>query len=206
MEQLVKKLVQEGILKTPRIIEAFQNIDRADFVLSEYKSEAYGDYPLPIGERQTISQPYTVAFMLELLQPKPGNKILDVGSGSGWTTALLSHIVGKSGKVIGIEVVPELKAFGEKNIAKYNFIKKGVTEFRSLNAENGIPDEAPFTRILSGASAQTTPEAWKKQLALSGRIVSPVKDKIILLIKKSEREFEKKEYPGFAFVPFISEE
>lgn len=198
--------MQEGILKTPRIIEAFQNIDRADFVLSEYKSEAYGDYPLPIGERQTISQPYTVAFMLELLQPKPGNKILDVGSGSGWTTALLSHIVGKSGKVIGIEVVPELKAFGEKNIAKYNFIKKGVTEFRSLNAENGIPDEAPFTRILSGASAQTTPEAWKKQLALSGRIVSPVKDKIILLIKKSEREFEKKEYPGFAFVPFISEE
>ena len=78
---LIKSLISEGYLKTPRIIEAFHVIDRADFVLPEQKDDAYGNYPLPIGEGQTISQPLTVAFMLELLEPQPGEKILDIGSG-----------------------------------------------------------------------------------------------------------------------------
>ena len=118
---LVEKLKVDGFLKMPAIISAFQKIDRADFVLPQYSNEAYEDYPLPIGHGQTISQPATVAFMLELLQPKIGEKILDIGAGSGWATALLAEIVGKDGKVYGLEIISELVEFGKNNLGKYNF-------------------------------------------------------------------------------------
>jgi len=99
---LISKLLEDGVLKTKRIIEAFMEIDRADFVKKEYIGEAYGDYPLPTEQGQTISQPSTVAFMLELLQPAEGDRILDVGSGSGWSTALLAQIAGPKGRVWGV--------------------------------------------------------------------------------------------------------
>lgn len=95
-EQLIEHLKEDGPLETPRIINAFRAVDRADFVKKESKRNAYIDRPLPIGEGQTISQPYTVAFMLEKLQPEFGDKILDIGSGSGWTTALLAYCAGIS--------------------------------------------------------------------------------------------------------------
>lgn len=204
MEKLVKELTEMGVLKTSRIIEAFKATDRKDFVLEEYKNEAYENIPLPIGYGQTISQPYTVAFMLELLQPNVGNKIMDVGSGSGWTTALLAHITGEKGRIFSIELIPELKKFGEENVSKYNFIKKEIVQFLSINAVRGISEEAPFDRILSGASAHEVPSAWKKQLKIGGRIVIPIRDSIHLLIKKSEKEFSDQEFSGFAFVPFIT--
>ena len=93
MKYLIKELMAEGILKTPSIIEAFEKVDRKDFVPEELKDKAYLNTPLPIGYGQTISQPLTVAFMLELLQPQAGDKVLEIGSGSGWQTALLAHMV-----------------------------------------------------------------------------------------------------------------
>ena len=90
---LIDNLIQQGYLKTPRIIEAFRKIKREDFVPEELKYETEGNYPLSIGHGQTISQPLTVAFMLELLQPQPGDRVLDIGSGSGWVTILLACIV-----------------------------------------------------------------------------------------------------------------
>lgn len=203
MEQLIQSLIKQNVLKMPHIIEAFKAIDRKDFVSEEYKDEAYVDIALPIGEGQTISQPYTVAFMLELLQPEKGNKIMDVGSGSGWQTALLAHIVSHHGKVFGIERIPEVKKIGDENIGKYNFIKKRIVVNLEMNAENGIPQEAPFDRIIAGASGESVPEAWKEQLKVWGRIVMPIGDAIHLLIKKKDGSFEEEIFPGFAFVPFV---
>ncbi len=203
MKQLIKELIETGYLRTPAIIEAFQKINRADFVPEEEKEEAYLNAPLAIGCGQTISQPLTVAFMLELLRPEKGNKILEIGSGSGWQTALLSSIVGDRGRVFAMEIIPELETFGRKNVSKYSFVQKKIARFYCLNAIHGLPEEAPFDRIISAASTEEIPLAWKEQLKTGGRMVVPVKNAIHLLIKKSKNDFEEKIYPGFAFVPFV---
>ncbi|MGB9609289.1 MAG: protein-L-isoaspartate O-methyltransferase family protein, partial [Minisyncoccia bacterium] len=111
--KLIDDLIKDGFLKSPRIIDAFRKVDRMNFVIDYVKNEAYRNSPLAIGFGQTISQPLTVAFMLELLDVQEGNKVLDVGSGSGWTTALLAELVGEKGKVYGIEIIPELYEFGK---------------------------------------------------------------------------------------------
>lgn len=206
---LVDDLIQEGWLKTPRIIEAFKTIKRVDFLPEDVQDLAELNEALPIGYGQTISQPLVVAFMLERLQPRSGDRILDVGAGSGWTSALLAYIVGQKGKVIAIEVIPELKKFGEENVAKYNFIKKKIVEFIYADGSKGCEKEAPFDKILCSASVQDEiPRAWKNQLKIEGRIVTPLGSSVWLLIKKpptkfGRGEFEEIEYPGFAFVPLI---
>ncbi len=200
---LIEELIKEGWLKTPRIIEAFKKIKRVDFLPDDIKDLAELNEALPIGLGQTISQPLVVAFILELLEPKEGEKILDVGSGSGWTSALLGEIVGEKGKVIAIEVVPELKEFGEKNVAKYNFIEKGIVEFICTDGSKGYKKEAPFDKILASATALDVPQAWKEQLKINGRIVLPINSSIWLFTKKSEKEFKEEEHPGFVFVPLI---
>ncbi len=224
---LVDSLIEGGWLKTPRIIEAFRKIKRVDFLPDDIKDLAEMNEALPIGYSQTISQPLVVAFMLELLEPKEGEKILDIGSGSGWTSALLGEIVGEKGKVIAIEIIPELKEFGEKNIAKYNFIEKGIVEFVCADGSKGYPNIAScpelaegFDKILASASARELPPAWKEQLKIGGRIVTPIGSSIWLFIKKKREKgdepsvhlhsvlkgfvFEEHEYPGFVFVPLIT--
>ena len=202
---LVDELIKDGWLKTPEIIEAFRKIKRSDFLPKGDEQLAELNEALPIGFGQTISQPLVVAFMLELLEPKKGQKILDVGSGSGWTTALLVEIVGEKGKVIAIEVVSELKEFGEKNAVQYNFVKKDIVQFICADGSKGYKKEAPYDRILASASVQKVdiPKAWMEQLKVGGKIVTPIGSSIWLFFKKSEDKFEKIEYPGFAFVPLI---
>lgn len=209
--QFVDLLIQEGWLKTKEIIEAFINIRREDFVPENIKKLAELNEALPINFGQTISQPLTVAFMLELLQPRVGDRVLDVGSGSGWTSALLAAIVGDKGEVIAVEVVPELKQFGEKNIAKYGFIKKKIVKCVMGDGSRGFKKEAPYDRILVSASAKSPLDtrAWKEQLKIGGRLVCPIQNSIWLFIKRPlakgypEKEFQEKEYPGFVFVPLI---
>lgn len=200
---LVDFLIKDKWLKTPEIIEAFRKINREDFLPKSIKELADFNGALSIGRGQTISQPLVVAFMLELLRPEKGNKILDIGSGSGWTTALLSEIVGENGKVIALEIIQELKEFGEKNVSKYNFINKGIAEFLCQDGSEGCKDQAPYDRILVSASAQTFPERLKEQVKTEGRIVLPIKNSIWLFEKINEKEFFKKEYPGFSFVPLV---
>lgn len=202
---LIDDLIRDGYLKSSRIIEAFLKINRIDFVSRELESEAYENVALPIGYGQTISQPLTVAFMLELLDPRSGQKILDLGSGSGWTTALLAEIVGEKGKVIAIERIIELAEFGRKNIEKYGFIKKGIVEMRLADGSIGFSAASPYDRILVSASASAIPSELKKQMKIGGKMVIPVKNSIVYVEKKGEDEFFEKEFPGFSFVPLVTE-
>ncbi len=203
-ENLINSLIKDGYLKTPEIIGAFKEIDRKDFTPEEYKNEAYVNAPLPIGFGQTISQPLTVAFMLELLEPKAGEKILDVGAGSGWVCALLARIVGEKGKIISVERIPELKEMAERNIAKYNFFKKGTVNLILGDGSKGYKKEAFYDKIIAGAAAyEDIPFEWKKQLKIGGRITAPVKNSIVVIDKIGKNEYSKKEYFGFSFVPLI---
>jgi protein-L-isoaspartate(D-aspartate) O-methyltransferase len=205
-KELAEYLKQIGVLKSPHLIKAFNEIDRRDFVLPDFKNLAYLDEALPIGMGQTISQPYTVAFMLELLNPQPGEKIMDIGAGSGWQTSLLANVVGLNGKVFAFEIVPELCEFGTKNIAKYNFLKKGIVEWHCESAEGGLPEKAPFDKIIAAAALEDKiPESWLSQLKFGGCVIAPIKESVWRYAKNTDGSFGKEEYPGFLFVPFIKE-
>ncbi len=197
----IDDLRKKGWLKNERIIGAFKAIKREDFVLRGEENAAEIDSPLPIGFGQTISQPLVVAFMLELLDPQPGEKILDIGFGSGWTSALLAYLVGEKGKVVGIEIIPELFEFGKKNIAKYGFIKEGRVIPVCADGSLGYEKEAPFIKILASASAEELPNPWKEQLEIGGKIVAPLKQSIWLFEKEAKNKFKETEHPGFIFVP-----
>lgn len=207
MKNLIQQLIDQGYLKTAEIISAFHRIRREDFIAPEFKYEAGGNYPISIGHRQTISQPLTVAFMIELLAPKKGHRILDIGSGSGWTTALLAEIVGEEGKVYAIERIKELKQLGEDNTSKYNFVASGRAVFITGDGSKGLNNKAPFDRIHVAAAAAKIPKALLKQLKIGGKLVIPEGvdiQNIVVMEKTGKDEYCRKYFPGFVFVPLIS--
>ncbi|MFQ5661907.1 MAG: protein-L-isoaspartate(D-aspartate) O-methyltransferase [Candidatus Paceibacteria bacterium] len=201
-----KKELMEHLEKGTRVLErdslkkAFTKVDRKDFVPEDYAEEAYEDYPLPIGHEQTISQPTTVAFMLELLDVQKGEKILDVGAGSGWTTALLANLVGERGEVHGVEIIPELVEFGNNNLKKYNFKN---AEIRKAEKDVGLPREEAFDKILVSAAAEDLPKKLMKQLKEGGTMVIPIYDNI-WQVKKTEDGADIKKFERFEFVPLIT--
>jgi len=199
-------LIKNGYLKSDQVINAFFKISRLEFVPMGMETQADIDIPLPIGYGQTISQPRTVAFMMELLQPEAGQKILDVGAGSGWTTAILSEIAGEKGKVIALERIKELLEQGKENVDKYGFVKKGTAEFYLTDGGRGFLKEAPYDRILVSAASQNIPEPLKEQLKIGGKMVLPVKNSIVYIERKGEQDYYEEEHPGFMFVPLITKE
>lgn len=200
----LEELISNGTVKNPVLIEAFKNVDREDFLPEEIKQMACADAALPLFKGQTISQPTTVAFMLELLEPERGQKILDIGSGSGWQTALLAHAVGERGKVFAIEVIPELKKYGEENVKKYGFTN---VKFILADGKRGLHKEAPFDRVIAACYAPSVPQDLLKQLSpKEGRLVMPVGESYmqnIALIIKNNSKLKEKYFPGFVFVPLV---
>ncbi len=207
MNNLINNLIKEGYLRTDLIIDAFSEINRVEFLPQDLEGEFMADVALPIGYGQTISQPRTVATMLELLDPKRGQNILDIGSGSGWITALLCYIVGREGQITAVERIGELMEWGKNNVAKYdNYIKEdneGIAQFYLADGKNGFLENSPYDRIIVNASAISIPEELKKQLKIGGKMVIPVKNSLVYLEKKDENNFYKEEYPGYNFVPLI---
>ncbi len=183
-----------------RIEEAFRAVPRADFVPSELRGDAGIDAPLPIGFGQTISQPTTVKLMLSWLGAEPGDKVLDVGSGSGWTSALLAHIVGPRGFVYALERIPQLVTFGRDNCRGL-----GIENVRFVQAgrEPGLRMQAPFARILVSASARELPLELLDQLVTAGKLVIPVRFDVLEITKTAADHHLTKKHPGFVFVPLI---
>lgn len=180
--------------------QAFEETDRKGFVPIGMRVMAGLDQPLPIGHGQTISQPTTVKRMLTWLDPQVGDRILDVGSGSGWTTALLGKLVGPKGKIYAVERVPELVEFGSKNCQKAR-VKNA--EFYHAGVVYGLPEDAPFDRILVSAAAEVLPSELIDQLRIGGRLVIPVNNDIIVITKTTKDSYDKVLHPGYVFVPLL---
>ena len=207
-EGIVKELLRQGMLRLPAVKDAFMAIDRADFVPEAARSEARKNIPVSVGDEQMASQPYTVAFMLELLEPKAGEKILEIGTGTGWQAGLLARIVGSGtsesaqrGKVIALELLESLAERATKNLETYHFISEGTVEVIKSDAIRGAESEAPFDKIIASVASNKIPVAWKEQVRIGGRIVAPVGENIVVLDKTGPNAFTRRQYFGFDFAP-----
>jgi protein-L-isoaspartate(D-aspartate) O-methyltransferase len=183
-----------------RVRTAFDTIRREDFLPPDQRGFAREDRALHIGYRQTNSQPRTVFDMLTLLEVEPGQRILDVGCGSGWTTALLGALVGPTGEVCGVEIVPELVTWGRENLEAYTMPWTSITQASADVL--GLPDAAPFDRILVSAEARSLPSALVDQLAVGGLMVVPVSGRMTV-VRRTQGEPSVARHGFYSFVPLI---
>lgn len=188
--------------KDDEVAQAMRAVSRADFLPPALRDYADVDAPLQIGRGQTNSQPSTVAIMLRLLDVKEGQRVLDVGAGSGWTTALLAWMVGPRGRVIGVERHADLIAPARAALAPYN---AGQAEIRlATPGVLGVPEEAPFDRILVSAEARRLPDSLVGQLADGGVMVIPVNGTMVRATRRGS-EISTRTLGRFAFVPLVED-
>ena len=181
-----------------RVAEAFAQTPREDFLPPGERRSAGYDGPLPIGQGQTNSQPSTVEAMLRLLGVQPGHKVLDVGAGSGWTTALLARLTGPTGRVLGVELEPELVEFGSANLERAELPWASIHE--ATPGVLGLPGAAPYHRILVSAMARSVPDELVEQLHSGGVMVVPVNG-TMLRVSCSMRGVGVTRHGSYRFVP-----
>lgn len=204
LDELVKSIKASGYLKSKAIENALRKVPRNLFVPKNIEELAYRDCPLSIGHGQTISQPSTVVAMTEALQPKAGQKILEIGAGSGWQAALLGRIVGKKGHVWTIERIEELVDMAKKNMRSAKIKNVDVVHG---DGSVGLPSHAPFDRIIVTAACPSIPRILVDQLKPRGRLVVPVGDLYLqvmtVVTKTAKGKLEREEMGNFMFVPLI---
>lgn len=199
-DQLYQRLKSETqVFQNARLEEAFRAVDRADFVEEDYKPEAYEDYPLPIPEGQTISQPTVVFFMLELLNPEEGDIVADIGAGSGYTTALLAHLVGRSGRVFGFEARDRLVDYARENIKRFGLDAEHIQQA----SNEALREHGPYDKVLISAASVTIPDILRVILKDEGFAVLVVDDSLVRVKKTGESFTVLKQVPGFSFTPYI---
>lgn len=202
-ERLIGYLRSLGALKSKSVEDALRKYPRHLFVPEILRHLAYEDIPLHIGNSQTISQPFTVVTMSEALEVASGNKVLEIGTGSGWQASLLSYLVGEKGCVYTMEIIEDLFRMAKENLRK--------ADARNVNAmlgdgSTGFEKEAPYDRILVTAAAPRIPEVLIDQLKPDGILVIPVGDMIkqeMFILKKTKNRTEKVSVGEFAFVPLV---
>ena len=197
-EDMLRHLRKLGI-RDQRVLEAMARVPREEFVLIEHREVAYGDHALPVGEGQTISQPFVVARMTELLGPRPADRVLEVGTGSGYQAAVLALM---AREVVTVELRPELAEAARERLARL-----GYTNVRVMNADAslGHREEAPYDRIIVTAAAPYIDPALEAQLARDGRLVAPVgpRDMQELVVRYADGREER--HGAVAFVPLRGE-
>ncbi|SMP23524.1 protein-L-isoaspartate(D-aspartate) O-methyltransferase [Muriicola jejuensis] len=202
MRNKLADLVESKGIRDKKVLEALRAIPRHLFMDSSFEDHAYQDKPFPIAADQTISQPYTVAYQTELLGVEPGQKILEIGTGSGYQTAVLLHL---KAKVYTVE--RQLELYKKTNIF---FRKMGYRpkKFVFGDGYNGLPEHAPFDGIIVTAGAPEVPRKLLSQLKIGGKMVIPVgeEDQVMMRItRKSETEFERESFGSFRFVPLLED-
>ena len=196
---MVREQIEARGVEDARVLDAMRRVPRERFVPGATVREAYGDHPLSIGFGQTISQPYVVAFMTEALRLTGGERVLEVGSGSGYQSAILAEL---AERVFSIEIVPELAARSERVLADLGYDNVQV---RCGDGYEGWPEEAPFDAILVAAAAGHTPPKLVEQLATGGRMILPVggEEQRLVLLRNTRRGIRMRNVLPVRFVPMV---
>ncbi len=199
-EMVEEQIAARGV-GDPRVLAAMRSVPRHLFVPEAVRDRAYGDYPLAIGGRQTISQPYIVAAMTELLAPEPEDVVLEIGTGSGYQAAVLSKLVKR---VYSIEILPELAETAKRTLRENGFDN---VEVIVGDGYRGLPEHAPFEGIIVTAAPGHLPPALVDQLAVGGRLVIPVGEwtQDLVLLEKTKSGVTRREVLPVRFVPMTGE-
>ena len=204
-EAMIERQLKRRGISEAEILDAFRAVPREAFISDEHAHLAYGDHPLPIEAKQTISQPYIVALMIQAAAIKPGDRVLEVGSGSGYAAAVISRI---AAKVVGIERQHELVAIARERLERLGYHNIEIVEG---DGTMGWPDAAPFDAILAAASGSHVPEALIAQLSPGGRLVMPIGEpgwvqELVKVTKQDDGILLQENLGGVRFVPLIGEE
>lgn len=194
---MIESQIRRRGISDPRLLQALEKVPRHFFVPVRFQKQAYNDEPLPIGFSQTISQPYIVAYMIDQLQLKGSEKVLEIGTGSGYQTAVLAEM---AEKIYSIEIIPELSRHAEKTLSDLRYSN---IHFRIGDGHGGWPEEAPFDAIIVSAAPETVPNTLKEQLALGGRMIIPIGEEqqdLIFLLNAGEKVESFRKIP-VRFVP-----
>ncbi|AAL62963.1 protein-L-isoaspartate(D-aspartate) O-methyltransferase [Pyrobaculum aerophilum] len=200
-KRLVEELERDGIVKSERVKRALLTVPREEFVLPEYRMMAYEDRPLPLFAGATISAPHMVAMMCELIEPRPGMKILEVGTGSGYHAAVCAEAIEKKGRIYTIEIVKELAVFAAQNLERLGYW--GVVEVYHGDGKKGLEKHAPFDAIIVTAAADVIPPALIRQLKDGGVMVIPVEERLGQVLYKVVKRGDKIEKKAITYVMFV---